>query len=126
MLSDFIIPTADVYRKFDLMRLGDRAAVDAEPDWMQWADLSAGLLLEKLINDLEPPAMALCQQLATLRAEMEKIFARPVRMSGSGSSLFTLFENQAEANEAVRRIQDRRDVRAVVAEIAPTIADDLK
>ncbi|HMB95801.1 MAG TPA: 4-(cytidine 5'-diphospho)-2-C-methyl-D-erythritol kinase, partial [Tepidisphaeraceae bacterium] len=87
ILCSYAIATPAVYRKFDEMRLGDRAAIDREPDWQEWTDFSAGPLLQKLANDLEPPAMAICPQLAKLRGEIENLLDRPVRMSGSGSSL---------------------------------------
>jgi 4-diphosphocytidyl-2-C-methyl-D-erythritol kinase len=126
ILCNDAIATPAVYRKFDEMRLGDRAAIEDEPAWQQWTDLSAGPLLAKLINDLEPPAMALCPQLATLRAEIENLLDRPVRMSGSGSSLFTLFDEMSEAQSAVDRIGTRRDARALAVGIAPVLDDDLK
>jgi 4-diphosphocytidyl-2-C-methyl-D-erythritol kinase len=126
ILCNQAIATPAVYRKFDDMHLGDRAAIEHEPTWQDWADLSAGPLLQKLINDLEPPAMALCPQLAKLRDEIENLLDRPVRMSGSGSSLFTLFDEMPEAQAAVDRIGTRQDARALAVGIAPVLDDDLK
>ncbi|HEY1628377.1 MAG TPA: 4-(cytidine 5'-diphospho)-2-C-methyl-D-erythritol kinase [Tepidisphaeraceae bacterium] len=126
ILCNDLIATPAVYRRFDDMRLGDRAAIADEPDWQQWTDLSAGPLLKKLVNDLEPPAMALCPQLGKLRDEIENLLARPVRMSGSGSSLFTLFDEMSEANAAVDRMGTRRELRVLAVNIAPVLEDDLK
>ncbi|WP_428939020.1 4-(cytidine 5'-diphospho)-2-C-methyl-D-erythritol kinase [Fontivita pretiosa] len=125
VLPGYGIPTRDVYRMFDEMRLGDRRAVDAQPDWNQWAELSAGPLMQRLINDLEPAAFALCPQLATLRQQIEQALGRPVRMSGSGSSLFTLFDKFDEAQDAVARITNSWPVRALATTVAPEPDDDL-
>ena len=125
-LCDFPMPTAEVYRRFDQMKLGARAAIEHQPPWTQWADLSAGLLLQRLVNDLESPAMAISPQLKTLREDLENIFDRPIRMSGSGSSLFTLFDDLDEANAALKRMKNRREVRATIAELAPKIDDDVE
>jgi 4-diphosphocytidyl-2-C-methyl-D-erythritol kinase len=126
ILPGYAISTPAVYRKFDEMRLGDRDAIERQPDWKQWADLSAGPLLSRLVNDLEPPAMALCPELAKLRSDIEASIARPVRMSGSGSSLFTLFDENDEALSAAARIEEQYQVRTLATELAPPrIEDDL-
>ncbi|HVT90703.1 MAG TPA: 4-(cytidine 5'-diphospho)-2-C-methyl-D-erythritol kinase [Tepidisphaeraceae bacterium] len=119
ILPGFATSTPAVYRKFDELRLGDRSSIENEPSWQQWAELSAGPLLSRLINDLETPAFALCPQLATLRANIEQLLGRVVRMSGSGSSLFTLYDSPAEARSAVDKIVDRCSVRVVAVESAP-------
>jgi len=125
VLPGYGIPTRDVYRTFDELRLGDRQAVDAQPDWNQWTELSAGPLMQRLINDLEPAAFALCPRLANLRQQLEQALARPVRMSGSGSSLFTLFDNFDEAQDAVARITNSWPVKALATSVAPAPEDDL-
>jgi len=106
------------------MGLGDESPIRTPPPWQQWAELSAGPLLSRLVNDLEAPAFALCPQLRELHETLEKALGRTIRMSGSGSSLFTLFDEQGEAKAAVARIEDC-GVRAQVTELAPTIQDDL-
>lgn len=126
ILPGLSIPTPAVYRKFDEMRLGDRDSIQTQPDWLQWADLSAGPLLSRLVNDLESPALVLCPQLAGIRDESEQLLGRIVRMSGSGSTLFTLYDAAADAESAASRVQERYNIRAMVAELAPErIVDDL-
>jgi 4-diphosphocytidyl-2C-methyl-D-erythritol kinase len=46
-------------------------------------------------------------------------------MSGSGSSLFTLFDEREEAIDAAQRIVAAYGVRAIAVELAPMIEDDL-
>ncbi len=120
------ISTAAVYDKFDEMHLGDPGMARNPPDWQQWTELSAGPLLARLVNDLERPAFALCPQLAQLRQQIEQLLGRIVRMSGSGSSLFTLFDDFPAAQSAVACIEDRHQVRAVAAPVAPAFDDELE
>jgi 4-diphosphocytidyl-2-C-methyl-D-erythritol kinase len=122
------MPTADVYRRFDEMGLGREADLTGEPDWREWADLDAAALLPRLRNDLAPAAFSIRADLGELRAGVERALGRVVRMSGSGSSLFTLYDTAEEAREAARVLGGlgssmRCQVEAV--EIAPRIEDDL-
>ena len=84
-------------------------------------------LLPKLINDLEAPAFSLDPRLARLRSETEQRLARPVRMSGSGSSLFTLCDTLTEAENirAESKLAERLGIEALAVELAVIPADDL-
>jgi 4-diphosphocytidyl-2-C-methyl-D-erythritol kinase len=117
------MPTADVYRRFDQMNLGREQDVEREPSWNEWVNLGSRSLLSKLVNDLEAPAFDLRPDLGRLRADIEQALGRPVRMSGSGSSLFTLFDEQSEAISAAETITAHRQVRAVAIELCPTIPE---
>lgn len=99
ILPPIHMPTPDVYRKFDAMGLGRQQDVDHEPDWAAWLKLPAAKLMANLVNDLEAPAFAICPELNAIRTRAERKSVRPVRMSGSGSSLFTLFGDERTANE---------------------------
>jgi 4-diphosphocytidyl-2-C-methyl-D-erythritol kinase len=127
VLPEVPLSTADVYRRFDEMGLGRREDVDAAaaPDWSNWSRLSAKELLPRLVNDLEAPAFSLRPDLADLRTAAERALGRTVRMSGSGSSLFTLFDSRADADAAAGRLRDAFCVRAEVVELAPRVEDDL-
>lgn len=119
------MPTAAVYRKFDELglgvegRFGRDGEVADEPNWREWAALGAVPLLRRLVNDLEAPAFALDPALGHLRQRIESQLGRPVRMSGSGSSLFTLFDAQSEAEAAAEAIARARGIRALAVEVAP-------
>jgi 4-diphosphocytidyl-2-C-methyl-D-erythritol kinase len=119
VLPPIAMPTADVYRRFDDMGLGTEQDVQQEPPWEQWLSLDAQSLLPKLVNDLEPPAFAIAPRLGELRSAIEQSLARPVRMSGSGSSLFTLFDTKNEATAAAEKITSMHGVRALAVELAP-------
>ncbi|MDB5297916.1 MAG: ispE [Phycisphaerales bacterium] len=106
VLPSIHMPTPAVYKGFDSMGLGRSGDLSDEPDWAAWARLPAVELLPRLVNDLEPAAFAIRPDLDALRRAAEEAAGRPVRMSGSGSSLFTLFDTPAESSagaDAVRR-----------------------
>ena len=63
---------------------------------------------------------------AEMRADVERSLGRVVRMSGSGSSLFTLFDERAEAEHAAGGLGGRHAVRVEIVEVAPGVEDDLK
>jgi 4-diphosphocytidyl-2-C-methyl-D-erythritol kinase len=122
------LATAAVYRRFDEMGLGDDAAVSEQkaPDLQAWADLPAHRLALRLVNDLEPAAEAICPELASIRAMATEIVGWPVRMSGSGSSLFSLHDSMEDAQRAAGLFEAGRiGVRAVAAELGPAIQDEL-
>jgi 4-diphosphocytidyl-2-C-methyl-D-erythritol kinase len=111
------LATAHVYKRFDEMRLGS-AAMESQPDWVQWSQLPAERLLPLLENDLEPAAFGVSPSLSRLRVGLEQSLARPVRMSGSGSCLFTLYNESDEAQSAAEHIGARFAVQCLAAELA--------
>jgi 4-diphosphocytidyl-2C-methyl-D-erythritol kinase len=123
------MPTAAVYRRFDELglgaegRFGRDGEVADEPNWREWAALSAVPLLRRLVNDLETPAFALDPALGRLRQSTESQLGRPVRMSGSGSSLFTLFDARDEAEAAAASVGRVQGVRGSAVEVAPPTGD---
>jgi len=119
------MPTPLVYRKFDELRLGKESNLSPEPPWSQWVKLKSQELLPHLINDLEPAAFAIDPQLGQVRTGLESLLARPVRMSGSGSSLFSLYDQRQEAEAAARLVMQRRKLQVLTVELAPVLADSL-
>lgn len=113
-----MMSTPAVYRRFDEMELASVAHIEQPPDWKYWATLEAEDLLPLLVNDLEAPAFSLSQPLAMLRDKIESKLGRIVRMSGSGSTLFTLFDVRADAEEAERQVKEL-SVDAMASELAP-------
>ena len=79
------------------------------------------------MNDLEPAAFALQPDLGKLRHEIELRLDRPVRMSGSGSSLFSLFDEKSAAHRAAEQVNANNDgaASALAVQLAPPIDDDL-
>ncbi|HZL33748.1 MAG TPA: 4-(cytidine 5'-diphospho)-2-C-methyl-D-erythritol kinase [Tepidisphaeraceae bacterium] len=125
ILPPIAMPTALVYRQFDVMSLGREPDVQIEPDWNAWATLDAQTLLTQLVNDLESPAFAISPDLARLRQAVEQTVGRPVRMSGSGSSLFTLFDEEADARRASQAVEQKHGLRVEAVELAPVFNESL-
>jgi 4-diphosphocytidyl-2-C-methyl-D-erythritol kinase len=117
------MPTPLVYRKFDELRLGKESNLSPEPPWSQWVKLTSQDLLPLLVNDLETAAFAIDPQLGQVRAELESLLKRPVRMSGSGSSLFSLYDQRQEAEAAARLVMERHKLQVLTVELAPQSPD---
>lgn len=105
ILPPIAMPTPQVYRRFDELGLGTHLSSLGE--FGRLASLPARELLPELVNDLETPAFAIRPDLGELRSAIEAAVGRPVRMSGSGASLFTVFDEQAEATAAAAAIASR-------------------
>jgi len=110
--------TAAVYRRFDEMKLGSSQAITHQPDWTAWSKLPAGELLKVLINDLEAPAFSLQPELGELRRQIERKIGRIVRMTGSGSTLFTLTDHRQDAAAAAAEIRGD-SINAELFDLAP-------
>jgi 4-diphosphocytidyl-2-C-methyl-D-erythritol kinase len=117
ILPPFAMPTAQVYQRFDRMKLGRRDAIEAAPDFSAWATLAAAALLTHLVNDLEAAAFDLNPALGRLQSQWQEQLGRPVRLSGSGSTLFTLYDSAAQAHAAASAAGTSQSLRVV--EIAP-------
>ncbi len=104
----FPLSTADVYRAWR-PKVRDPALEALEPAGLR----TANALLSCLSNDLEAPAFDLCPALRALHERLQAACGRTVRMTGSGSALFTLFDSQAEADagaEAARGVVASNDL----------------
>jgi|SRR6478672_10996765 len=95
-------PTGAVYRAYDEGRAGG-AALPAPP--ADWNAASVIDWLATLRNDLEAPAVALQPPIGDVLAEAARLpGVRLVRMSGSGATVFALFETPEDADEAAGRL----------------------
>jgi 4-diphosphocytidyl-2-C-methyl-D-erythritol kinase len=106
ILPGFGLGTASVYRRLDAMRPAAPGNTLDPIEIEELITLDARTLLSRLINDLEPPAFSLEPRLAELRALAERRIGRIVRMSGSGSTLFSLFDDPSEAESAALQLAD--------------------
>jgi 4-diphosphocytidyl-2-C-methyl-D-erythritol kinase len=92
------------------------AAFDADPTPSPRAlDPDLGL---DLGNDLERAALRLCPAIGPLRERLRAAGARAVGLSGSGPTLYGIFQDAAEASGALARARFPRGVWARVA-VAP-------
>ncbi len=96
----FGLATPDVYRALDAPPLAPRGA--------------SGVFARDR-NDLEAAAERLRPELRTLREALLSAGAIAARLSGSGSTVFGLFGNEAEARLSAALLEGRKDARPVVA-----------
>lgn len=113
------MPTPAVYRKFDEMGLGSAQTISQPPRFEEWVGLPALRLLPLLVNDLEAPAFAIRPELGQLREHAEQCVGRIVRMSGSGSTLFTLFDTLDEAAASVADVEREMKIRVKAVPLCP-------
>jgi 4-diphosphocytidyl-2-C-methyl-D-erythritol kinase len=116
ILPAFGMETAKVYQQFDRMGLGHERDIATQPDWSEWAKLRAKELLPLLVNDLATPAFEMSPELRELRDECQRRLDRPVCLSGSGSTLFTLYDVELEARVAAEVVGGQ------CVEVAPKLA----
>lgn len=83
------LPTADVYRAFDSMKLGSDLIVDSAPKWADEDEAIADMRQQG--NDLEPAARALMPMIGDLLSELAgSEHVRHAAMSGSGATVFAI------------------------------------
>ncbi len=105
-------PTRAVYAAWDRMQA--RFTRPALGEALQHAD-RAETLMPHLFNDLEAPACAVTATLAGLAEQLARLADGPVRMTGSGSAFYRLFDERAAAEAFAERVRGELGTRAEVA-----------
>lgn len=93
------LSTPDVYRRYDAMGLAVRNDTDAFMSALEKGDNRA--LVASLGNAFEPVADVLCPETKQLRGILSELGAVNARLSGSGPSVFGVFESEQKAKDAV-------------------------
>ena len=70
--------------------------------------------LANCFNDLQEAAFSLFPQLQIIQQQATNICGQPVILTGSGSALFTAFQDAAEAQEMADRITEEVDIETLV------------
>ncbi len=95
--------TKDVYQEFD----NQPAAVDSKTIlWQEISQLSAAEISAVIRNDLEAPAFSVTPALRALRDKITALVGRPVHLSGSGSTLFILTDQPAQADGLAETLEN--------------------
>lgn len=105
--------TADVYRKFDLLKAAQHAL--REDGVRALIGQPAGVLSDALFNDLEQAAEAVSSGLKTLRAQVAAVAERRAHITGSGSAMFVVCDDQGHASALAKQITQECDVAAAAA-----------
>ncbi|MBI5765378.1 MAG: 4-(cytidine 5'-diphospho)-2-C-methyl-D-erythritol kinase [Planctomycetes bacterium] len=93
VIPSFGLATADVYRRHAETV---PASVHRNQPWIA-ASQDASTLSHQLFNDLESAAFAIEPRLGKIRDDLSNQLSRSVRMTGSGSCLFSIFDSPTEA-----------------------------
>lgn len=104
--------TAEVYRRWqsgDSLGQADAQVIEA----LEKAD-SARALMTLCCNDLEPAVYRVCPEVQSLRRRVSDRLNRPARVSGAGSTVFTLYDDEQAAQDAAEALT-AEGLRAVVA-----------
>lgn len=113
IVPPFRLSTAAVYEAF--AQLASKRSEHSAP-WL-CLPCTSEALLPRLFNDLEAAAFTVEPRLARLHAAVDGLDGRLVRMTGSGSALFTLFDEAAQAEAwrraALARLGRENEVRVV-------------
>ena len=100
-MPDCSCPTPAVYRAFD--QSSQPASPQLEMRLLQgppsgWRDL--------LVNQLAPPARVVTPELADFWDTVRQTVSLPVLMTGSGSAIYVLCDDRAEADAVARRLPE--------------------
>jgi 4-diphosphocytidyl-2-C-methyl-D-erythritol kinase len=103
------LATAEVFRAADALATGARPPLAAAPAPEHLAEaLASGdsrALSALVANDLEPAARRLCPPVARLGDRLRALGALAVGLSGSGPTVFGVFQGVPEAREALARAE---------------------
>jgi 4-diphosphocytidyl-2-C-methyl-D-erythritol kinase len=96
----FGVSTAQAYEWYDEDRRGADAPVPGEPQPVPWS-----VRVMQPNNDLEAPVVRRHPELAAIKAALETGGALATAMSGSGSTMFGLFESPRDAKAALAGVR---------------------
>ena len=99
------VPTREIYRNLP-SELTSSPAMNKMPFSLQAAYARMQREAWNLRNDLEPPALALYPLIGKVKQQLSDLQATAVLMSGSGSTVFAVFESDAARAQALRELSD--------------------
>lgn len=98
LVPEFGVSTKDAYAWWDADHLSARGPVPREPQFVPgpWPSRAA-----QMINDLEAPIARHHPEIEQMKAALRKVGALAAAMTGSGSTVFGLFQKRSDATRAV-------------------------
>ena len=100
------LSTKDVFNKFDEMPMPNGVTCE---EFIRLFNNENKELHKSLFNSLEPAALSLCPSIVEAKKEMEALGAVGVMMSGSGTSVFGLFNDVEVYTRAVEKNKNNPD-----------------
>lgn len=108
VLPPVACPTGAVYRRFDELR------PEARVDETRVREIASGpLAADRPFNDLADVACDLHDALAELRTGLADAIGAPIHVSGSGSTLFAVTDDEITAGLLAESIETRFEVPAI-------------
>jgi 4-diphosphocytidyl-2-C-methyl-D-erythritol kinase len=106
LVPRFSVATSDAYRWYDDDRRASRPdrAPEIPPPTAGTASSSGRLVVGEVWNDLEPHVSDRHPEIGEMRRALDAEGARLHAMSGSGSTVFGLFDSPRNAARAARRL----------------------
>ncbi len=98
------LSTVAVYREYDAARLKARSDSKAFVAALNRGDTAE--LIKAMGNAFEPVADILCPETKLIREKLAELGALNARLSGSGPSVFGVFESEEKAANAARQLQN--------------------
>jgi len=106
----FEIPTGEVYEKWDNLQTEQKGEkMDIEFDGLNQLFINSEEE-PPVFNDLERPALELYPVLRTYKQLMQTLEAKSVLISGSGSSVFSVFREEIPAKEVYNYLVSKSDI----------------
>lgn len=102
------LPTSKVFAAFSTSHISDRRRVPFVPEQIPSSFAALVEFLRYEPNDLETAAQYLAPIICEVRTALAWKNARLIRMSGSGSAVFGIYENEDEANAVAVAIHEAR------------------
>ncbi len=97
---DVFVSTKDVYSGLRIVLTKEENEVTLSKKITSALDIA-----DILENDLEEVAFSICPKIRTIKRELREAGAIGSLMSGSGSSVFGIFEREEDAQEALERLR---------------------
>ena len=119
------LATAAVYGAFAAARgalTPPGAASTIRAPWGSGADFERENLAERLHNDLEAAATALCPAIGDLRGLLSEAGAAGAGMTGSGAAVYGVFEEEGERDSVFHQLQLPPATQKFRARVSATIA----
>ncbi|MGQ9652105.1 MAG: 4-(cytidine 5'-diphospho)-2-C-methyl-D-erythritol kinase [Phycisphaerae bacterium] len=118
LFPPFAVSTAEVYRAWrpPASPLAP-TLLDAMPAGVDGLRLDSQELMSAAYNMLEQPLLMIRPEIGSLLDTLQQLAGRPVRVSGSGSTLFTAYDNHAEAMDYARRAHEKTGMETRLAQL---------
>lgn len=111
------IPTAEAYARWDQWYAAEGAASSAQPFELSMSALASWSGIRSLAdNDFEPVIYGWCPSLGDLKQRLDRTEPLVALLSGSGSALFAVYEDEEQRDDAAEEMRrGRGGVRVVSA-----------